>query len=112
MRPDTLILKPCPDGRPDHGLVHPDDETTATLGLPQGSLLHLNRRRRPTNDDIVLAEHLRGDRMSRTLRRFRLADGVVSLAHVDGRAGSVVRPRYEVGILGVVDGHIVPLDCA
>ena len=107
-----LTLKPCPDGRPDHGLVHPDDATTATLGLPRGSLLHLDRRRRPAADDIVLAEQLLGDRLTRTLRRFRLADGVVSLARIDGRPGSVVRPRHEVGILGVVDGHILPLDCA
>jgi hypothetical protein len=112
MRRDTLTFKPCPDGRPDHGLVQPDDATTATLGLPQGSLLHLDRRRRPANDDIVLAEHLLGDHLTRTLRRFRLADGVVSLARIDGRTASLIRPRYEVGILGVVDGHVVPLDCA
>lgn len=108
----TMTLKPCPDGRSDHGLVRPDDASTASLGLPRGSLLHLDRRRRPSTDDIVLAEQVLGERLTRTLRRFRQADGVVSLARIDGRPGSVLRPRHEVGILGVVDGHIVPLDCA
>jgi hypothetical protein len=112
VRRNILTLKPCPDGRADHGLVQADDLTTTTLDLPRGALLHFDRRRRPAADDIVLAEHLLGDRMTRSLRRFRHADGVVSLARIDGRAGTVVRPRYEVGILGVIDGHIVPLDCA
>jgi hypothetical protein len=112
VRQTTLTLKPCPDGCADHGLIQADDATTATLALPRGALLHVDRHRRPAADDIVLAEHLLGDRMTRSLRRFRLADGVISLARIDGRAGTLVRPRYEVGILGVVDGHIVPLDCA
>jgi hypothetical protein len=109
---NILTLKPCPDGHADHGLVQADAAITTTLDLPRGALLHFDRRRRPATDDIVLAEHLLGDRMTRSLRRFRLADGVVSLARIDGRPGSVVRPRYEVGILGVVDGYVVPLDSA
>ena len=96
----------------DHGLVQVDDATTTHLDLPRGSLLHVTRRRRPVVDDIVLVEHLAGNRLTRSVRRFTLVAGVVSLARIDGRPGSVVRPRYEVGILGVVDGHIVPRDRA
>jgi len=108
----TLPLKPCPDGHSDHGLVQIDQDTAAFLSLPRGSLLHLDRRRRPRDHDVVLAEHLLGDRLTRSLRRLTLADGVVSLARIDGRPGSLILPRREVGILGVVDGHLLPLDRA
>ena len=110
MNRETITVKPCPDGDPDHALVQVDDATTEQLDLPQGTLLHFDRRRRPGNGDIVLAELVARGRLTRTLRRFTLADGVVSLARIDGRPGSVIRPRYEVGIVGVVDGQIVPLD--
>jgi hypothetical protein len=103
-------LKPCPDGDPDRGLVQVDDPTTTQLNLPRGSLLHVDRRRRPRTGDIVLAELVLQDRRARTVRRFTLAEGVVSLARIDGQPGSVVRPACEVGILGVIDGYIVPLD--
>jgi len=106
----TVPLKPCPDGHPDHRLIRADDETTGHLGLPLGSLLHIDMQRQPRNGDVVLAELLMSGRLTRTVRRYTSIEGVVSLARPAGRAGSIVRLRYEVGILGVVDGHIVPLD--
>jgi hypothetical protein len=110
---ETIRLKPCPDGHPDHRLIEVDAETTEQLDLPLGSLLHLNMQRRPANDDIVLAAVVLRERLARTLRRFTVvggSHGVVSLAPLGaaaGRTGSIVRPRYEVGVVGVVDGHIV-----
>jgi hypothetical protein len=110
MNADISAVKPCPDGNAEHGLVEVDEATTGQLNLPRGSLLHLNRRRVPRDGDVVLAELDVQDRRTRTVRRFTLAENVVSLARIDGRPGSLVRPRCEVGILGVVDGHVVPLD--
>ena len=107
---ETIGFKPCPDGDPDHALVQVDDRTTDHLDLPRGTLLHFHRRRRPRNGDVVVAELLVRGRPTSTVRRFTLAEGVVSLARVDGRGASLIRPRYEVGIVGVVDGQIVPLD--
>ena len=110
MDPEIISIKPCPDGEPDHALIEVDDVTTGKLDLPRGTLLHFDRRRQPRDGDVVLAEIVARGRLTRTVRRFTLAEGVVSLARIDGQPGSVVRPRYEVGILGVVDGQIVPLD--
>ena len=107
---EKFTIKPCPDGNPDHALVQVDDATTDRLDLPRGTLLHFDRRRRPGNGDVVLAELLARGRLTRTVRRFTLAEGVVSLARIDGRPGSAIRPRHEVGIVGVVDGQVVPLD--
>jgi len=114
--PEVLHVKPCPDGHPDHRLVQVDGAVTAELALPRGALLHLDRRRAPRNGDVVLAEVVVQQRRTQTVRRFTQAENVVSLARIaspDGRPAartSLIRPRYEVGILGVVDGHIVPLD--
>jgi hypothetical protein len=120
--PEVLHVKPCPDGHPDHRLLQVDDTVTAELALPRGSLLHLDRHRAPRNGDVVLAEVVVQQRRTQTVRRFTQAENVVSLARIigpdsAGRLGrqpsvqsSLIRPRYEVGILGVVDGHVVPLD--
>ena len=107
---ETIVLKPCPDGDPDHALVQVDDRTTDQLDLPRGTLLHFDRRRRPRNGDVVVAEMLVRGRLTSTVRRFTLAEGVVSLERIDGRGTSLIRQRYEVGIRGVVDGQVVPLD--
>jgi hypothetical protein len=106
---EILTIKPCPDGDPDHALVQVDDATADQLDLPRGALLHFDRRKRPGNGDVVLAELVARGRLTRTVRRFTLAEGVVSLARIDGRPGSTIRPRHEVGIVGVVDGRIVPM---
>jgi hypothetical protein len=107
------VLKPCPDGHAEHRLIHVDDCTTSELKLPRGSLLHLDMDRRPRDGDLVLAELVIRERLIRTVRRFTAvggSSGVVSLAGLARPSASIIRPRYEVGILGVVDGHIVPLD--
>jgi len=109
MTRERLPIKPCPDGIANHGAVSIDDPTADGLELPRGTLLHIDRRKRPGNGDLVVAEMDLGGRLTRTIRRFTLADGIVSLARVDGQANSVVRPRHEVGVLGVVDGHLKPL---
>src|SRR5687768_16496421 len=110
MNRETSTLKPCPDGHPDHALVQVDDATTEQLDLPRGTLLHVDRRRRPSNGDVLLAELVARGRLTRTVRRITLAEDVVSLSRIDGRPVSVIRPRHEVGIIGVVDGKVVPLD--
>lgn len=107
---DSIPIKPCPNGNADHALAQIDEATTRQLSLPRGTLLHFDRRRRPDNGDVVVAELVSRNRLTRTVRRFTLIEGVVSLARIDGRPGSVIRPRHEVGVLGVVDGQIVPLD--
>ena len=111
--PETVLLKPCPDGHAEHRLIHVDDSTTRQLELPCGSLLHLDMQRRPKDGDLVLAELVIHERLTRAVRRFTAvggSSGVVSLAGLARRSASIIRPRYEVGILGVVDGHVVPLD--
>lgn len=117
IRPRTLPpaepmmrLKPCPDGHPNHRLIQVGDETTSHLDQPRGSLLHIDMQRRPRNGDIVLAELVIRQRLTRTVRRYTSVEGIVSLGRLAENAGAIVRRRYEVGILGVVDGHIVPLD--
>ena len=107
---DAVHLKACPDGHPDHRLVAVDDETISQLSLPRGALLHIDMQRRPRDGDVVLAELVIRERMTRTVRRYARIEGLVSLAPPAGRDGSIIRPRYEVGVLGVVDGHIVPID--
>ena len=111
--PETVLLKPCPDGHAEHRLIHVDHDTTSQLDLPRRSLLHLDMQRRPRDGDLVLAELLIGERLTRAVRRFTAvggSSGVVSLAGLARHSSSIIRPRYEVGILGVVDGHIAPLD--
>jgi hypothetical protein len=110
---ETVLLKPCPDGHAEHRLIHVDHATIVQMELPPGSLLHLDMQRRPRDGDLVLAEVVISERLTRSVRRFTAvggSSGVVSLARLGPRATSIIRPRYEVGILGVVDGHIVPLD--
>jgi hypothetical protein len=109
MRTETITMKPCPDGNHEHGLIHADAATAGHLGLPVGSLLHVDRRRRPATGDVVLVEMDLHDRLARTLRRFTDVGDVVSLERIDGQPGCVIRPRFEVGVLGVVDGHVAPL---
>ena len=109
---EVITIKPCPDGDPGHALVQVDDATADQLELPRGTLLHFDGRKRPGNGDVVLAELVARGRLTRTVRRFTLAGGVVSLARIDGRPGSAIRPRHEVGIVGVVDGQVVPMDPA
>lgn len=110
---EAVLLRPCPDGHAEHRLIHVDQDTTSQLDLPRGSLLHLDMQRRPRDGDVVLAELLIRERLARTVRRFTAvggSSGVVSLAGLRQPAASIIRPRYEVGILGVVDGHVAPLD--
>ena len=106
----SIVLKPCADGHAEHRLIQVDDETTGQLELPRGSLLHLDMQRRPRNGDLVLAELVIRQRLTRTVRRYTSVEGIVSLAGLADRSGSIVRLRYEVGILGVVDGHVAPLN--
>src|SRR5262245_56447747 len=77
---EILTIKPCPDGDPGHALLQVDDATADQLDLPHGTLLHFDRRKRPGNGDVVLAELVARGRLTRTVRRFTLAEGVVSLA--------------------------------
>lgn len=120
---ETITLKPCQDGHAEHHLIAVDAAVTAALGLPDGSLLHLDTRRSPTSGDVVLAEVLVRERLVRTVRRYSSVGppgggGTVSLAPLaDTRAGppaaqavNLIRPRYEIGVIGVVDGHVAPLD--
>jgi hypothetical protein len=78
--------------------------------MPLGALLHVDRRRAPANGDMVVAELVVRGRLVRTVRRYTRTEGIVSLAQVGGRERSLIRPRYEISILGVVDGHVAPLD--
>lgn len=110
--PDRVVLKPCQDGHPDHRLVEADADTLRGLRLPVGTLLHLDMRRPPRNGELVVAELVIGQQLARTVRHFTGtggSGGIVTLARPGPMASSLIRPRFEVGILGVVDGHLLPL---
>jgi hypothetical protein len=86
--------------------VEVDAVTAVQLGLPRGSLLHVDRRRAPARGDLVLAELVVGQRLTRTLRRLTQVEGVVTLAPIGGGSGSLIRSRYEIDVVGVVDGFV------
>ena len=102
---DSLAPRPCPNNRDDHTILEPDDTTRASLELAQGSLLHVDRTRRPRNGDLVWAEVVLGGSRRRLVRRYHESDGFVTLSVLAGAESPIMRPSYAVMVLGVAEPH-------
>ena len=78
------------------------DDTLASIGLPAGRRVQVDRTRRPKDGDLVLAELVRGGSRQRLVRRYQELDGMVTLDAAGG-AAEIMRWSSELHILGVVD---------
>lgn len=99
----SFVRRPCPNGDPNHQLVRLEDDALASVGAPAGSVIHVDRTRKPRNGDLVWAELVRRGSIERLIRQYDESDGTVTLT-VPARGGrSIMRRSGEVLILGVAD---------
>jgi hypothetical protein len=99
----SLVTQPCPTGDPNHQLVRLEDDALASVGAPAGSVIHVDRARKPRNGDLVWAELVRLGSIERLVRHYDESDGTVTLTVPDRRGRSIMRRSGEVLILGVAE---------
>jgi hypothetical protein len=95
--------RPCPSGHPDHQVLQLKHSVLAPLGLPRGSLLHVDRSRKPHNGDLVWAELVLAQDRVRMVRRYEERDGSVKLTAPGSGERAITYPRHEVLVLGVAE---------
>ena len=107
MTPDVLayravspVARPCPSGNTNHQPVQIHDDAPAGFGLDHGSVLHVDRGRKPRNGDLIWVELTRNGTIECLVRCCRGSDGLVTLS-VPGLR-SIMRDRFELTVLGVV----------
>jgi hypothetical protein len=98
--------EPCPDGHPQHALLHVGDDVLDQLRLPRASPLHVDRARQPRDGDLVWVELVRPGSAERLVRRFGRYDGWITLEAVDARRPAILRQSLEVFVLGVIDAWL------
>lgn len=79
------------------------DDELRQLGLPPGTILTVERGRRPRNGDLVWVELVRFGSTQRLIRRYTLDSGWVTLTVADESVPAIMRRHGELLILGVVD---------
>ncbi len=105
-----LVAHPCPSGRPDHAILEAPTDLLASLGLPSGTRLHLDRGREPRPGDLVLVDVVRRGTRERLLCRYDESDGTVTLSLPGQPRPAIMRWRSEIGVFGVVEPR--DADCA
>jgi SOS-response transcriptional repressor LexA len=88
------------DGRTVVGLA---GDELLQLGLSAGSILTVDRDRRPSNGDLVWVELVRHGSTQRLVRRYTRNGGWVTLTVADESIPAIMRRHGELLILGVVD---------
>jgi hypothetical protein len=64
--------------------------------------MSMEQGRQPLNGDLVWVELVRRGTLVRLLRRYRVCEGVVSLADPAGREPTIIRQPGELLVRGVV----------
>jgi hypothetical protein len=95
--------RPCPSGHPDHQLVRLGDGALAPLGLPRGSLVHVDRSRAPRNGDLVWVELVLAQDRARLVRRYEEGGGIVTLTAPGSGELAITIPYGELLVLGVAE---------
>lgn len=99
----SLVTQPGPTGDPNHQLVRLEDDALSSVGAPAGSVIHVDRVRKPRNGDLVWAELVRRGSIERLVRRYDESDGTVTLTAPARGSRSIMRRSGEVLILGVAE---------
>jgi SOS-response transcriptional repressor LexA len=95
--------RPCPRGHPDHQLLRLRNSVLAPLGLPRGSLVHVDRSRAPRNGDLVWAELVLAQDSARLVRRYEEGGGIVTLTAPGSGELAITVPQGELLVLGVAE---------
>lgn len=95
--------RPCPSGHPDHQLLRLRNSVLGPLGLPRGSLLHVDRSRAPRNGDLVWVELVLAQDRARLVRRYEEGGGIVTLTAPGSGELAITVPYGELLVLGVAE---------
>jgi hypothetical protein len=104
----AVTARACPNGHPDHQILEPDEETLTALGLPPGSLLHVDDSREPRDGELVWVELVRLGSTERLVRRYSRSDRFVTLTVLAGNRPAIMRRLGELLVLGVVEAMPPP----
>ena len=109
-KPGSVVSRPCPSGHADHRVLEVTDDSLAVLELPRGSLLHVDRARRPANGDLVWVELVRRGSIERLVRRYAESNGFVTLSLPEDGQPAIMRRPGELLVLGVAE-PLAPAGC-
>ena len=80
-----------------------EDGAQGPLGLPRGSLVHVDRSRAPRNGDLVWVELVLAQDSARLVRRYEEGGGIVTLTAPGSGELAITVPPGELLVLGVAE---------
>src|SRR5262245_12802210 len=101
----SIVARPAP-GQPDLLQLHVRDDSLDALGVPAGATLQAERKRQPSDGDLVWVELVRHGSLVHLLRRYAACEGVVTLADPAHREPTIIREPGELLIRGVIRGPL------